>query len=314
MSASAPVGPLLADGTDRRRAALAAGSLAVVAWAFGPLIVRGIGASTPTTVFWRLWAAQPVMIGVAYLTGGRLSRDVLRQAAVPGVLFALSMYTSFASYQYTSIANATLIGSLEPAVILFVAPKLFGDRLGVRQKSLAAVAFAGMAVVVLGAGATSGASWKGDLYAVANLAVWTVYFIRVKQARDRGVHAASFLACVFLIAAIAITPWALVVADDLGAVRGLDWLLVALMVVGPGLLGHGSMTWAQKHLDITTASLLTLGHPVVATLAAWVIIGEALNGLQMIGALVVLGALAAIVADAREPVPEVVVALPVPAD
>ncbi len=300
--------------TDQRPIALAAGSLAVVAWGFGPLIVRGIGVSTPTVVFWRLWAAQPAMIAVAYLTGGRLSLAVLRRSLFPGVLFAASMFTSFASYQHTSIANATLIGALQPAVMLFVAPRLFGDRTSGRQRGLAAAALAGMAVVVLGAGATSGASWGGDLYAVANLTIWTVYFIRVKQVRDDGVHSASFLAGVFLVSALAITPWSLLTAHDLGSISGSGWLLVAVMVLGPGLLGHGSMTWAQRHLDITTASLLTLGHPVVATVAAWLIIGERLNGAQAAGAVVVILALALIVADSRSSAAGAATALPVAAD
>jgi len=302
------------EPAPRRTVAVGAGTLAVLAWSFGPIFVREVGASTPTVAFFRMWFAQPVMITVAYLTGGRFSRDLLRRCLVPGVLFAGSLATSFASYQHTSVANATLIGAVQPAVILFVAPRLFGDRSNRQQVSLAVLAFAGMVVVVLGAGDTSGAGFGGDLYALANLAIWTVYFIRVKQVRNEGTHAAAFLSGVFLVAAIVITPWALLASDDLGSVHARGYGFVVLMVLGPGLLGHGSMTWAQRHLDITLASMLTLLQPVISTLLAWMIFDESLAPVQLVGAAIVLVAIGGIVRNAHQATPEVETALSVAAD
>jgi drug/metabolite transporter (DMT)-like permease len=294
----------MTDRDERHDLALGVGALAVVAWGFGPLIVRAVGVSTPTVVFWRLWLAQPVMIGAAYLTRGRLSWVLLRDSLVPGVLFGLSIMTGFASFKNTSLANATLIGALQPAVLLLLAPSIFGSRSSRRQRVLTAVAFVGIAVLVLAAGANSGARWQGDVYALVNLVIWTAYFIRVKLLRDRGVHAPSLLAAVFLIAACTVTPWALLASDDLMSVsvRGYGWIVV--MVLGPGLIGHGSMTWAQRHLDITVASMLTLLSPVLSTMLAWMIYDEQLNALQLVGAAVVVGALAGIMAEFRESAPE----------
>lgn len=296
-------------GRTHREVALGAGLLAVTAWSFGPVFVREIGASTPTIAFWRMLLAQPVMIGAAYAAGGRLSLALLRRSAWPGVLFALSLVTSFASYQHTSIANATLIGALEPAVILLVAPRLFGERTTGRQLVAAGAAFVGMAVVVLGAGETSGAGWAGNLYALANLVIWTAYFISVKRVRDDGVHAGAFLAGVFLVALVVIAPWALLVSHDLGSVPARGFVFVVLMVLGPGLAGHGAMTWAQRHLDITVSSLLTLLHPVLSTVWAWWIYDEELVAVQLLGAALVLAGLAAIVRESRRDRREVIAAL-----
>jgi drug/metabolite transporter (DMT)-like permease len=141
-----------------------------------------------------------------------------------------------------------------------------------------------------------------------------VYFIKVKRQRDLGVHSASFLAGVFLTSAIVATPWALLSSDDLGSLDVRDFAFVVLMIVGPGLIGHGMMTWTQRHLDITIASMLTLLHPVLSTVEAWLIYDERLDGLQFLGAAVVLVALGAIIREAREAVPEVQEALPVAAD
>ena len=161
---------------------------------------------------------------------------------------------------------------------------------------------------------TSGASLYGDLMAIVNLGLWTVYFIKVKHLRNDGVHAPSFVAAVFLVAAVCVTPWALANHGDLGAVHGSDWWLLLAMVVGPGVLGHGLMTWAQRHLDITLASLLTLGQPPLTALGAWFIFNERLETAQLVGACVVMAALTMIVADVRASLPTVKSVLPAAAE
>ncbi len=284
---------------ESRDVPLAAGVLAVVAWGFGPLIVRSIGASAPSIIVYRLGFAVPVMIAVAYLTGGRITLTVLRQALFPGVLFALSMMASFESYKSTSIAVATLIPAVQPALLLFVAFRLFGERSSSRQVALAVTALCGVFGVVLAAGHTGGTAMRGNLLAVVNLLLWTVYFVQVKRIRSAGVHSWSFLASVFMVGATIAIPWGLVVSNDLHAVGGRDWLMIGLMVCGPGLVGHGLMTWAQRHLDITVASLLTLASPVISAAGAWIIYSEGLRPMQMVFSVVVLVALAGIVVDVR---------------
>ena len=222
------------------RLAISVGAIAVFAWGFGPLLVRGIDASAPTIVFWRLWMATPVMVAAAYLTGGRVSLPLLKIVFVPGVLFGTSMIVGFTSYQTTSIANATLIGSLQPALMLFIGPLLFGDRTGARQILLAVIALAGISTVVLGANQSSGASLHGDVLALINLGLFTAYFVRVKQIRNQGVHAGALIAGVFCVAALVVSPWVLLTSHDLGAIHGSGWLLILAMVVVSGLVGSTS--------------------------------------------------------------------------
>jgi drug/metabolite transporter (DMT)-like permease len=284
---------------DEGDAAILSASLAVFLWGVGPLIVRGISASSPTIVAYRLVFAIPVMFVVAYATGGRVDTRLLRLAAAPGALFGISIITGFASFQETSIANATLIGALSPALVLVVAAKWFDERISRRQLVLSAGSFAGVALVVLASSGSSDAALRGDLLAVASLVVFSGYFLLVKRRRDAGVHTWSFIAAVMAVAACVAVPWALLVADDLAAVGGRDWVLIFAAIIGPGLLGHGLMTRSQKHLDVSFASLLTLGSPVVSTLGAWLVFAQSMRPLQILGAGVVLGCLAGVVLDAR---------------
>ena len=287
------------EAQDRRKGvALFAVAAGVTAWGFGPLLVTGISASATTVVFWRTWAALPVMIGIAYFAGGRLSWKLLRQSLVTGACFAASMMLAFTSFRETSIVNATLIPALQPALILLVAGRLFGERRTRSELGFAAIALGGAVLVVMGA-SSDGSSLFGDLLAVGNLLLFTLYFLLSKHHRDQDVHTWSWVASVFLVAAVFVTPWCLLTSDDLGAMHGTDWIWLVLLVLGPGVVGHGLMTWAHAHLDVTLTSLLSLGNPVVSTIGAWAIFSQDLSVSQIAGAVVVLVALGAIIRKQR---------------
>jgi drug/metabolite transporter (DMT)-like permease len=111
------------------------------------------------------------------------------------------------------------------------------------------------------------------------------------------------LAGVFIVGAVVVTPVCLIMGDDTWKVNGRDWVLLLAMVVGPGWVGHGLISWASRHLPVTTTSLLTLGSPVVSVLGGWLIYDQHLGLLQVIGAAMVIGGLAGSVWDRRSSVP-----------
>src|SRR5215211_5484185 len=182
---------------------LLAVALAVFAWGFGPLFVKGIDASASTIVFWRVLIGTAIAVGFAYLVGGRITWRLLVIAFPAGVCFAFSFIFAFASFQETSIVNATLIPALQPALILLLATRMFGERRS--GVELAFAALAGVLVVVAGA-SSDGASLEGNVFAVVNLLVFTAYFLLGKRARDTDVHAWSFLAAVFVCACVVVVP------------------------------------------------------------------------------------------------------------
>jgi len=272
--------------------------LAVFAWGFGPLFVKGMEASLPTIVLWRVLAAIPLAVGVAYVTGGRLSWSLLRRAFPTAVCFGLSFIFGFASFQETSIVNATLILALQPALVLIVASRMFGERRTRTELVWASAAFLGVVAVV--ADATAGeSSLTGDLLAVGNLFLFTGYFLLAKRVRDDDVHSWSLLAAVFVDAAVVVVPWALVTEGELGTMTGNDWILIAGLVLIPGMVGHGLMTWTHHYVDVTVTSMITLANPVVSIVGAWIVFSEALGPIQVAGAIAVLVALGAILRRQR---------------
>lgn len=295
----------LAASRESNDVAVPAVLLAVVAWGLGPLMVRGMSVDGTTVALYRMWLGTPVMFVAARVWGQPMTLAVLKKCVVPGVFFGLSMMFGFQAARTTSIAAATLISHLTPALMVLGLGRLLGERTELRRLPFAFVSLFGLVLVVLVGSNSDGASLKGDFYALVNVACWTVYFIILKRTRDAGIDGWTFLSGVFLVGSITITPWCLLASDDLTAVGAKDYLLLAGMIAGPGLVGHGLVTWASRHLDATVTSLLTLLGPVVSVVGAWLIYDQTLGWSKVIGAAMVLGGLAGTVwgrsrADALE--------------
>ncbi len=273
---------------------LIAASIAVFSWGLGPLFVKAMDVSTPTVVAYRFLTGTPILILVALALGGRFSRELFRASLLAGVLLGVSMIIGFAAILNTSIANATLIGNTMPVIVVAIAKFVHHEHVRIRQMIAAAIAVLGVVVVVLGAGPSGDAGFFGDALATINVGLWTAYFLRSKKLRDHGYNAWALLASISIVATVVTVPFCLVVSEDLGAVTGPDWWYLAAMAAGPGILGHGLMTWASRHLRLTTSSLLTLGSPVVSAVGAWLWLGQSMSVMQGIGAFVVIAALGAI--------------------
>lgn len=280
--------------------ALLGACVASFAWGIGPLAVRGIDAGAVNTAFWRLWLAVPIAWLLARPAGG-LDLRTLRRSVGPGVLFALSLVTGWTAIRETSVANATIIPALQPVLVLLVASRTFGERIRRRDLVLGAVGLVGVVVFIAVASDTSGATRRGDLWAVAGLVVWVGYFVETKRLRTRhdDVHTMPLLAGVMLCAAIAITPYLLVTEGPPVPLVGIDWFWVLFIVFVPGFTGHGLMTWAQRHAPASLLSVVMLLSPIVSALGAWVVFGQELLPIQFVAGTLVIGSVAAVVTGHR---------------
>jgi drug/metabolite transporter (DMT)-like permease len=279
------------DHPRHPRAPLAAATTAVIVWGIGPLFVKAIDTSGLVVASYRMALGAPVMWLINRLMGGRVTVDLLRVAAPAGVLFAGDIVLGFSSFEHTSLAIATIIGALFPALVLLVSGPLFGER--VRRLDLVwfALALAGTATVVSFGRQGSDTSALGVVLSAASLVSWTAYFLYVKRKRLDGVPAFAFMTAVIATGACVLAPYTLIVSNDVGTVRGFDFAWLFALILLPGAAGHGLMTWAHGYLSANVASILTLAGPVVTIAGAWRFFDQALTAAQFGGIVAVFVAI-----------------------
>lgn len=268
---------------------------AVLVWSVGPIITLSIGVSINTTIFYRVMFWPPVLFAIAKLRKVPITKQVMKISFWPGIFFGLSTISGFTAMKVTSVANATIIGNVSTALVLFVAPKFLGERIRFVQVVLAIVSFVGISAIVFGANGSGGATLRGDVYALANAVLWAGYFVACKKLRTDGVGAWAFIFGVSVAQVVVVAPWALATSTDLGKVTARDIGLIILMTCFTGTVGHTLMVWAQKFVPASTSSLISLLMPVLSMIGAWLVFEQRINLVQFIGGAVVLTSLAGVV-------------------
>jgi drug/metabolite transporter (DMT)-like permease len=285
---------------DRRpRLGAAAVAAATLTWSFGGVLGRSVGAPGPIITLWRMWLAAALLSLVLAARGERLRTRALRVAGPAGALFALNLTAFFTAVQHTSIANAAVIGTLTPVVTLPIAVTFLSERLTALRALCCTAAVAGVVWAILAAPATGGdggeavgRSWLGDGLAVVSLLIWVGYIFATKSAR-RQVTTLEFMAGSTLVGAVVqsvVVMVMLAVGVSLPNVSGVGWLWLVLLTVGPGMVGHGLVTWAHRHVDAAVSTVLMQGEPVGAIVAAFVLLGEGFAAWQALAMALVIAA------------------------
>ena len=280
--------------TPRRALGILAVSYTTFVWGLAPLMVTQVDLPTLAIVSWRLWCGVVINLAALYLTGRRLRWETVRACAVGGVFFAADISITFGAFRLTTIASATIIGAVAPIFIAIGAARWFGERMERSDLWFGLACFGGVALVAAGSRGTSSWSLAGDLLAALGTLSWTAYWLYSKRVR-RHVGPFEYVATVMLVAAICVTTVTALSGTSLAPPRGSDWLWVVAIAIFPGAIGHVLVAWSHRHVEAWLASLTTQCVPVVASVAAWIFLGQPLGWPVVVGGLVVLSATAVVV-------------------
>jgi drug/metabolite transporter (DMT)-like permease len=270
--------------------------IAVVGWSFSNTIVKVSQLPALTFAFWRLWLGTIVLLTATRIARRSLTWEVVRRSVPGGILLGAEISLFFSAIKRTSIVDVTIIAALQPALVLMVAGRLFGERVTRRDVLLTIVSVMGVAIVAKGSESTSVWSLVGDLLAGASLIAWTAYFLVSKHVRLR-VNALEYLTVVSMAAAVVVTPVALLSGHSLAVHRPADWMWLGIFVIGASG-GHLLVAWAHAHVDVSVSSMLMLAQPVISALAALLVLGQPVTPPMALGGVVVVGSIAAIVGRA----------------
>jgi drug/metabolite transporter (DMT)-like permease len=224
-------------------------------------------------------------------------------AAPSGVFFAADLALFFVAVTQTSVANAEFIGSLVPVAVLPLAAVLFHERIPLRSMAFGGLAITGVAVILFTSPASGASSTLGNALAFMAMGMWAGYLLSARRARAL-LGTSEFMTTVVVIAAALLVPIA-AVSGRLWEVPASGWKYIVLLAVLTGTMAHGLLAWAQTRVPVSTIAMLQVGNPALATLWAFLVLGETIAAVQVVGMAVVIGALAAFTLTSRRAVPSV---------
>lgn len=219
-----------------------------------------------------------------------------------GLAFVQFFY--FLAIHRLAIGIALLVEYLAPLLVALWAR--FVQKTHVRRRIWVALALAvtGLGLIVNVFGGGEALSTAGVLFALGGAFAYALYVLLAEHVVG-GRDPVSLLAWGFIFASVfwaIVVPWwsfplGTLAADanlggNLAAHRAPVWLLAAWMValgtIAPFLL----LVSALRHVSATTAGIVAMLEPVVGALVGSLWLGESLGGVQLLGAGVVLAAIA----------------------
>ena len=264
----------------------------VVLWALNLsvtkyILTKGLQPLSYSTV--RYGLAALIFIGLT-LVAERTLRIERRHLPVLA-LAAVTLWLNQLCFVFAlDLTNASTIGILLGAIPIFTA--LLGLALGTERASrrfwiVAAISFAGVGLVALGAGGGTSASVLGIVLGITTGATWALYSVVV--APLMGTYSPSRVSALVIP-----VTWALLALSGIPQSREQDWdlgwevwVLLLFATVGPLVVTNVLWFRSIHRIGANRATLAANLEPFVAAVLAVVLLSEPLGPLQIVGGVLI---------------------------
>ena len=288
-----------ARGADLRGLlALLAGGAAI---AFAPIAVRIADVSPPASAFWRVAFALLALVPAAAWQArrARSSADAVedrvhpgpgrsdRASILAGLFFAGDLTVWHLAIIWTTVANATLEANFAPVVVALAAWAGFGQRVGRSFVVALIVSMTGAMLLIGPHVGAAGPALRGDALGCLTAVFYAGYMLAVAAA-SRTAPTLRIACVATAVAAMALLPWAAVMADRFWPHSAAGWLVLA----GMGLVSHAGgqtlIAYGLWRVAASIGSVTLLVQPILAAIYAAAFLGERIGPVEAAGAVVVL--------------------------
>jgi drug/metabolite transporter (DMT)-like permease len=269
---------------ERRTSAYAALAIGVFAISWSAIFVRWTDMPGIASAFYRVLFASMALAPFLLRRRNnlRMTRPSILLAILGGAFFAGDLAFFNSSVLQTSASSATFLANNAPLVVALITWAVT-RKLPSRRFWLAfAVAIAGATLIVAIDKHHTNAKFSADLMAVA-ASICFAFYLAVTE-RLRGVCSTTLLLTTSTVSS------AVVLFLCAGLTRTslrIPGLLPLLALIGLGCLcqviGYFCLTYALGHLPATVSSITLLAVAPLTAVLAFILFGERITGLQVLG-------------------------------
>jgi len=261
--------------------------IGVTALSIQGLLIRQVSADRWTLICWRgFFLFLSLSIGLIVCWRRRAFsrfRAIGWKGVIAAVILAVANILFVTAFTLTSIANTLVLVNSTPLLVALLSWLVLREKVPSRTWIAIPVGLGGIAVILHRS--LTGGAWAGDLCALGAAAIFAVYLIILRHARQINMLPSLTLSGVFTF--LLVLPWAApfsVSTSDLG------WIFIFGGITLP--VGMGLITVAPRYIPATEVGLIMLLEAVLGTTWAWLIISENPGMESLLGGALVIGALA----------------------
>jgi len=239
-----------------------------------------------------------------------LSRREGALALVSGAFLAVHFATWISSLAYTTVASSVVLVTTTPLWVGLLSPVVLGEQLTIPIVAGMAATVIGGSLIGMGdachglvcnwhAAFAGGALW-GDFLALAGAWAAAGYFLIGRRLRAKT-SLIVYIGLTYSMAAIVLDGLLAFSGQPVLGYRPQTYLWFLLLALVPQLIGHTSFNWALRYLSAAFVAITLLGEPVGSTALAYIFLHEVPSSLTLIGAILILGGIAAASLHERKP-------------
>ncbi|CAG1003467.1 MAG: DMT family transporter [Rhizobiaceae bacterium] len=272
---------------------------------FGRFVVDEVA---PFTLAFLRWASVAVALSPFLLRERVAAAAVLRSSGALVVLLGfLGMWICgalvYLALDMTTATNGTLIYTTSPVIILLIEATFRGRRIGRREAIGSAVAFVGVAVIVLRGELDALLTLDvnvGDLIFLGTAIAWAVYSILYRSPRLAALSNLALFSAVAAAGAVTLLPFA--AAEFLHGApmprTASAWGGIAGIVVFSSLLAFSGFQYGVRRLGPSAAGVFMYLLPPYGVFLAVAFLGETFHAFHAAGIALVMGGVALATAPA----------------
>ncbi|MEO1817044.1 MAG: EamA family transporter [Acetobacterium sp.] len=218
-------------------------------------------------------------------------RENLFPLVFSGGVLAGNWIFLFEAFKHTTVANATLSYYMAPVFVIALSPLVLQEKIIPRKVVCLGAALVGMLLILKGSSqsGTAGNDLLGIAWGIAAAGCYASLMLTNKFIKNMNGMATTLvqlsIATVVLFCYVSLSGG--IAFSGLTPVAAMAVMALGLVHTG---LGFFLFFTGMKGLNGQSIATLSYIDPITALLASFLIFGEAMNGVQMLGAVLLLGA------------------------
>jgi len=204
------------------------------------------------------------------------------RGAILGLTLFLGYYFQTWGLVYTTAQKSGLITGLSVVLVPPIA-YFFGQRTQAKTWAGVGLAAVGLVLLVLGGRTSLGPTGFGDLLTLVCAVSFALYLVLLDRYTKQGDFLTLLppqLGVVALLSLLGAVIW----EEPTLAFSAITWRAIVITGALASTLAFFLLTWVQRHSTASYTAIVLATEPAFAAFFGWLLLGESLRGLQILGA------------------------------
>lgn len=263
--------------------------ISIIAISFSAIFVKWSASPATISSMYRMWLAALFLTPIVWMKRSEFRKITRRDwnlLLFSGAFLGLHFALWFGSLKLTTVASSTIILALQPIIAVIGGFLIYKERTNPSALLTMGIAVIGVIFIAWGDMSLSRDAIIGDILSFLSV-ISVVGYLLIGQRVVKKVSHWVYSFLVFTIAALFLTIYNLILNVPLGGYPPKEWGIFLLLAIVP-TISHVINNWLLNYINTTTISMSILGEPVGASFLAFILLGERLMSMQIVGGIIVL--------------------------